>query len=218
MDYTCEARYQQPELDIFRDNAALAAHMYNAMRTHGITLADIKIELGDGSLGDLHLFCKLFDFGLTVRIRPDRVDIVGAGVNTEEQANTYAAAAVDALTAIQKLIKSGYGTYTIQVNLHGPVEGDLKAFLAQFIAKTPAIGPVTGNAVGYYYGPSEDRLSSGVIADLSGVVPGGLYVRVQGVWDATRVQKVQDLPSRINAYVRDALTALDVSVPTAGAK
>ena len=212
LDYTCEARYQQPELGMFRDGAGLATHIFNALQAHGMTLADIKIERGDGTLGQLHIFCKLFDFGLTISIRPDRVDVIGVYVNTQERADTYSAAAVDALMATQKLIK-GYSTYTVQVNLHGSLaDGDLRTFLAQFSAKTPPAGAVTGNAVGYYYGPTKDRLSSAIIADLSAVFPGGLYVRVQGVWDATRVT-VQDLPVRVKAYVREVLTALNLEGP-----
>ena len=220
LDYSCEARYQQPEFDLFRDAPALASHMYTALRGHGVTLPDLKIEQGDGNLGELHLFCKLFDFALTVRIRLDRVDIVAVYVSTTDQADRYSAAAVDALTAIQKVVKSGYSAYTIQVHAHGTLaDGNVKAFLAQFIAKTPAAGPATGNGVGYYYGPSEDRLSSSIVADPSAIIPGGLYVRVQGIWDAARV-RVQDLPIRTNTYVRDALAALnlDVQTSTAGAR
>jgi hypothetical protein len=220
LDYTCEARYQQPELGIFRDGAGLSTHIFTALRAHGVTLDDLKIERGDGTLGQLHIFCKLFDFGLTIRTRPDRVDIVGVFVNSQEKADKFSAAAVDALTAIEKLIKGGYSTYTIQVHLHGTVsEGDTRTFLAQFSSKTPNAGPITGNAIAYYYGPAEERLSSGITVDFSLVFPGGLYVRVQGLWDATRVT-VQALPVRINTYVQEALTALNLERPssTAGAK
>jgi hypothetical protein len=214
LDYTLEARYQRPELDLLRDGVALANNVLKLLQPYGITLSDIKIERGDGTLSEFNLFCKLFEFGLTIRLRADRVEMIGVLVGSREQAKRYSAAGVETLVFVEKLLKgAGYATFTVQVNMHGPVtNGDLRSFLAQFVTKTPALGPATGSAVGYYYGPSEDRLSSTVIADVSGALPDSLYVRVQGVWDATRVT-AQDLPARLDAYVRDTLKALNLETP-----
>lgn len=214
LDYTLEARYQRPEFDLLRDGAGLANNVFKLLQPYGVTLSDMKIERGDGTLSEFNLFCKLFDFGLTIRLRADRVDIVGVLVSSQEQAKRYSAAGVETLAFVEKLLKGGgYGTYAVQINMHGPLtNGDLQTFLAQFVTKAPALGPAIGSAVGYYYGPSEDRLSSTVIADLSGMIPGSLYVRVQGIWDATRLT-VQDLPTRLEAYSRDVLRALNLDIP-----
>jgi hypothetical protein len=101
------------------------------------------------------------------------------------------------------------------LNLHGALEGaDTKTFLAGFSAKTPQLGPPTGNAVGYYFGPTDERLGSSVILDVSAAVPGALYIQLRTTWDATKIRP-HDLPVLADTLVRTVFESVGLEAPRA---
>ena len=211
-DFTLEALYQRPAFGAFRDGLAMPARLFEALESHGLKLGDIKIERGNGSLADYHVFCQLFDFRMTVRVRLDRVEIISVQL-TDENVKGFSMAAVDALTAVREHLNSDYRAYGFALNLHGTLDGlDVSDYLAQFVAKKPMVDLVSGVGVAYYFGPSADRLVAAITLDVSTLVPGGVYVRPQVTWDGTRVTPAL-LPSRGEDFVRVALAAVDLELP-----
>jgi hypothetical protein len=159
--------------------------------------------------------CSLFEYGLTVRVWLEKVEIVGVQLTGEDVLRKYAAAVSDALAISPRDSESsGYRTFGVAANLHGLLEGTTtKDYIAAFVAKTPnMMGAAAGGAIGYYYGPSADSVVCSLTLDVSALVPGGLYIRPQVTWDATKITP-PTLPARTEGFVRDALSALELEVP-----
>ena len=212
-DVTIEAGYQQPAFGLFRDEAGLFARLVSRLSRYGLKLSDMKIERGNGSFGDLHLFCHLLDYLLTVRIRLDRSEIY-CSLLTEENKKGVIAAAVETLDCLRESVDGQYRAYAISLNVHGLLENtSAKTFLSGLIAAPPtAAGPVTGNAVAYYFSPAQDRLASSLTFDVSAITPDGLYVRPQAVWDASRFTPEQ-VAERAEGFVRNMLGSFGLEVP-----
>lgn len=212
-DFTLEAAYQSPEFAAFRDTSRLFSRLFAGLEAYGVKLADIRVERGQGRLADFQVVCHLFDFLMTVRARLDRVEVFCSYL-ANENLKRFSAAAVDALAAIRGQLSADYRAYALSVSLHGALAGiETKDYLVKFNAKTPQLGSLAGNAVGYYFGPAEDRVTSTLTLDVSVVVPGGLYVRPQATWDA-RLVPVGMLPARAEAFVRLALSAVELELPS----
>jgi hypothetical protein len=212
-EFTFEAAYQRPEFTIFRDVTAFTGRLYSALEAHGIRLSDIKQERGEGTLADVHILVNLFEYAFSARIRLDRIDFICVNV-TQENFARLGSAIVDVLGAVAV---SGFRSYNFSMNLHGTLEGaDVRAFLARFIAATP-IGTwaspeaAIGNAIAYYYGPTEDRQLATLTLDISGAVPGALYVRPQATWDGTKI-KPGDVPAIAERFVRETLESVGLQL------
>lgn len=213
-DFRLDVPFERPQFALFQDGSGLISHLFTALEPHGLRLSDLKVERGTGGLAEIHVLCNLFEYALTIRVWIDRVEVICLYVESEEKEKKYSAAIVDALVAIQRKIEPGFRTYAFSMNLHGPLEGEsVKDYLAKFVAKTPNIGTPTGAAVGYYYGPTDERLFSSLTLDVSVAVTGGIYIRPQATWDASRVTP-QDLPVRVRGFVRAALESLDLETPS----
>lgn len=165
----------------------MASRLFEALERHGLKLGDIKLERGNGSFADYHVFCQLFDFRMTIRVRLERVEIISVQL-TDENVKDFSAASVDALTAVRDHLNSDYRAYGFSLNLHGTLDGlDVTDYLAQFVAKKPMVGHVSGVAVAYYFGPSDDRLMAAITLDVSTLVTRGVYVRPQATPCCPRV-------------------------------
>lgn len=212
-DITVEAGYNRPEFGLFRDQAALFSRLVARLSSHGLRLSDMKMERGNGSFGDLHLFFYLLDYALTVRIRLDRVEIFCA-LLTDENKKRVIAATVETLDCIRADIGGQYRAYVVALNIHGLLENQsAKTFLGKLIAAPPAdVGPVTANAVAYYLAPAAERIASSLTLDVSAVAPDGLYARPQATWDASRLP-LEQLAERAEEFVRHALGSFGVEVP-----
>lgn len=212
-DFTLEAAYQRAELDALgRDLSALLTRLLDALGPHGLKLSDIKVDRGAGTLAELHVLCQnLVDYVLTVRIRVDRVEALCSYLTVENKERVFAAIR-DALKAVRSQVSADYRAFSISLNLHGILEGvDSKEYLSGFIGKAPNIGPVSGTAVAYYFGPVEDRLTSTLTLDVSAVVASAVYVRPQATWDASRVT-VDHLAERAETFVRNALLSVGLEL------
>lgn len=211
-DFALDAVYQRPEFATLRDSGSLLARLYSGLEPHGIKLSDFKVERGAGSLADFHVLCYLFDFLLTIRIRLDRVDVVGSSLS-KENITRFSTAVIDALHAVRAHLNSDYRAYSLSLNLHGTLGGlDVKEYLGQFVAKRPKIGPAAGSAVAYYFGPEDDRLIAAITLDVSAAVAGALYVRPHATWDGNRV-RVDALPGRARQFLSDAMGAIELEIP-----
>jgi hypothetical protein len=216
-DASFEAAYPEPQFGLLQNVPGLLQRLFRALAKHGLRLQDMRIERGavTGSqpVTDFQVVCHLFNFLLTVRVRVDRVEVYYVELPREHY-QKFGAAAVDALAAVQNhLGLTRFSTYAAAVGLHAALEGQAaKQYLSRFVANVPGgLGQPSGNGTVFYFGPEDDRLLSSLTLDVSGLVQDALFVRPQAVWDATRVDTAS-LPTRVEKFVSDALTALDLEL------
>jgi hypothetical protein len=211
-DFTLTAAFQRPEFGLFQNTGALISRTYDALKPHGVSLANMKIERGSGALSEFVLLSQLFNFALSIRTRIELVEITCV-LLSDENLKRFSPAIVDVLSAVQGEPGPKFQSYALVVNLHGALEGtDTRSFLASFSAKTPPVGPPTGNAIGYYFGPTDERVGSVLILDFSRNVQGGLYMQINGTWDANKVRP-QDLPMLVEKFIRTVVESVGLEVP-----
>lgn len=208
-DLTLEAGFPQPEFSLFENTSAFLGHIFKRLGPQGLRLADLRVERGSGSLGDLHIACLMFNYWMTVRFRVDRLEIVCAELprNYVESVKTTAVSAMTAVRDHHPI--HSYRTLSVTVGLHATINGQTsQQFLSGFAANQPhGVGPVTGNGIVFYFGPEADRLNSSITADLSAVIQNAVYIRIQGTWDASKVL-AESAISGAERFVDEALASI----------
>jgi hypothetical protein len=212
-DLTFEAGFGQPEFALFRDIPGLLRHLFKRLETHGIGLADMKIERGSGSAADFHVLCYLFNFVMTVRVRLDRIEVFCTDL-PRDYVQKFSAAILDTLAAVQAHLPDlSFRAHALAVGLHGLLEGEtVRQYISRFVSNAPNIGSPTGNGVVFYFGPEGDRLLSAITLDMSAMVPDALYVRTHVIWDAKKVE-IKNLASIAEGFVRHVLNQVGLELP-----
>ena len=214
-DFQLEAGFSQAEFLLFRETPGLLDRLFNALEPHGARLADIKVETGSGTAAEFNVVCYLFNYWVTLRVRIDRIEIVGSQL-PQEYVQKYAAAIMDALRAVRNYREHlRYRAYTLIVGLHGLVDGlPVKEYLANFVRNVPdRLGPSVGTGTVMYFGPVGERLLSTVTIDRSTVVPDGLFCRTYVLWDANKVE-IERLGELANSFVRDTVGQMGLLLPS----
>lgn len=208
-----EAGFPKPEFGLFRDGAALLDRLYQSLEPYGLRLTDIRAERGAGHVGDQHMLLYLFNYVMTVRVRVERIEVVCSDLRPEH-VETFKAAILDVLRAVKDFKPDlSFRAFALAVGLHATLAGTrVRDYLARFVANAPDnLGPSTGSGVVFYFGAEGDRLLSTVTADVSAVVPDGLFVRVHGVWDGGSVSP-DTLAGIADAFVRRALEGVELQL------
>jgi hypothetical protein len=214
-EFQLEAGFSQAEFSLFRDTHSFLDHLSKALQPHGARLADIRVEPGAGSAADFNVVCYLFNYWVTLRVRIDRIEMVGSQM-PEDYVQKYGAAIVDTLLTVRSYHQGlKYRAYTLNVGLHGSLEGgSVKKYISHFVKNVPdGLGPSAGNGAVMYFGPVGERLLCSVIIDRSTTVPEGLFCRTSVVWDATKV-KIEDLPELANRFVRETVSQIGLELPS----
>jgi hypothetical protein len=209
-----EAGFPKPEFGLLRDAAALLDRLYRRLEPYGLRLTDVRVEQGAGSVGDQHMLVHLFNYWMTIRVRVERIE-VGCSDLGRESVERFKAATLDLLRAIQDYKQDlSFRAFGVTIDLHAKLEGKhVRDYLAGYVANAPkGLGPPTGNGVAFYFGAEGDRLLSTVTADVSALVPDGLFIRVHGVWDARHVS-AEAVPGMADAFARQALESLELQLP-----
>jgi hypothetical protein len=214
-EFQLEAPFSQAEFSLFRDTHSFLDHLFRALQPHGAHLADIRVETGGGSAADFNVVCYLFNYWVTLRVRIDRIEMVGSQM-PQDYVHKYGAAIIDALLSVRNYHQNlKYRAYTLNVGLHGTLEGgSVKKYISHFVKNVPdGLGPPAGNGAVMYFGPAGERLLCSVIIDRSTTVPDGLFCRTSVVWDATKV-KIEDLPELANRFVRHTVSQIGLELPS----
>ena len=212
-DLTIEAAYQQPQFGLFQENRGLYTRLATRLSPHGLKLSEMKIERGNGSIGEYHLSFFLLEYLLVVRVRVDRIEIYCTQLRDDNK-NHVVAAATETLACLRETIGAEYRVYAVTLNIHGVLENQsAKAFLGKLVVPPPAAaGPIVGHGVGYYFAGAGDRSASSLVLDTSALVPDGLYAKPQATWDASRVAP-DELAVRAEEFVRTTLGWFGIEVP-----
>lgn len=209
-----EAGFPKPEFGLFRDGAALLDHLYRRLEPYGLRLTDIRFERGTGNVSDQHILLYLFNYWMTVRVRVERIEITCSEL-PQKDVEKFKAAILDVLLAVKNYKADlSFRAFAIAINLHAKLEGQsVRDYLARFVTSVPKnLGPPTGSGAVFYFGAEGDRLLSTVTADVSLVVPEGLFIRIHGVWDAGRVTP-DAIAGKADIFVRQALDGLGLQLP-----
>lgn len=213
-DLAFEAGFPKPQFALFRDGGALLDRLYARLEPHGLKLADIRFERS-GSVGEQHFLIYLFNYLMTIRIRVERIEI-NCSALPRPLISQFKAAAVDVLRAVKDhLPELSFRAFAVAVAIHAKLEGrSARDFLGQFAVGAPkGLGPLTGSGAIFYLGAEAERLFTTLTADVSAVVPDGLFVRVHSVWDAARIAPDALMGEAAEALVRQAVASLDLQLP-----
>jgi len=210
-DLNFQAEFQEPAFELLRDPIGVQRQLFTRLSRHGVRLVDVRLDRGNGSLGDHSFLCYLFNFAVSVRVGLGGMEIICfdlARVDT----NKLGESGVDALGAIKEHAPSvSFKAYTLSVGLHGKLdECPAQEFLSKYAANVPGgLGPRIGNGAVFYYGASASRLMTSVTLDLSASITDGLFVRTQVVWDASKVG-IETIPQLSDSHVKEVLGHLDL--------
>ncbi|MBS0183509.1 MAG: hypothetical protein JSS39_14000, partial [Nitrospira sp.] len=82
-----------------------------------------------------------------------------------------------------------FKAFAVALGLHAKLEGKSgREYLGGFVGRPlDKLGPPTGTGIVYYFGPDGERQSATITADMSALITDGVYVRLHGMWNGTKV-------------------------------
>ena len=211
-DLAFEAGLSEPDFGLLRDDALLK-QLLKRLAPFGGQLGDLRIERGNGSIGDQHLLWYLFNYAMTLRIRVDRVEVT-CPLPSDQMAR-FTEAMVEVLRAFKdRQADMSFRAFAMTVAVHAKLERtSAPEYLSRFVANVPAgLGPSTGSGGVFYFGPEGDRLWSNITVDASAVVPDAVFFRIRAMWDAQKVA-VESIVQVARDFVQSSFRSLDVNVP-----
>lgn len=182
-DLSIQGTFESELWSLFHNVPQLYSALLHGLRDTGITPNSIRVENGDGSLGGYNVHFWLFDSRVLVRVRIDRFEIdfrniVQSDIAPVEHVLT---GLVGALSASAEGVR--VASYHVDLHLHGDVVGlDRNEYLGRYVKNVPDLGPSLGSGCVFYFGDQPGAPLRTVSVDVSGVVPGKVYVRLLLSW------------------------------------
>ena len=205
-EVSVSTQFTEPAFRLFEgaSSAAFMEGFWRRLNPLGLSLNDLQGDSEGYQLGRTILSASLDSYGVQIRIRFGGVELWAnlRQVGFDRAALVYSLA----LEAIRDVSTSPpFATYMFTYHTHGKLEaGGVSEFVARLGQSPPAgLGPHVGSGVSFYFGPEEDRLVSGVNLDLSAVVVGGLYFRVDVTLDGSKIDYSASA-ARAREYIRAA--------------
>ena len=205
--------FASPFWPLANNIAALYAGLLRHLRDFGVTSYAIRPDSADGSLGAFNVNFWMLNYGVIVRIRLDSVELNAPnfGVDVDQLERAFRALDQSLREAQNELAYSGY---VVTVGMHGRVEGmESKEFLDKFTRNAPpGLGKSMGSGAVFYFEGTPPTTLLSVSADLSAVVPGGVFVKVHSVFDES--MKPEGLRGLAEQQMEQSVMALGLTVPT----
>lgn len=210
-ELSIRSAFAEPAFALFRDPVALQLRFFSEMSKYGLRTSDVRYEAGSGTLSDVVWTYHLTNLHLTAKLRLDRIelhcpDLIRVDVGDVEQS-------VSRILGLIANKETGIGviTHTYTVAMHTSLENtSAREFVSRLVGFQPDFGTNLGNAVVYYYGPSGLRQGMTITFDQSVRVKGGLFARVETVWDGTGLA-TSELPSRAASQLKQVLSTFDLT-------
>lgn len=183
-----QAHFVKPAFGLLKETPDLARHLFEALASYGIRLADFKMGSSGDSFAEVNLQIALRSL-VTARLFLDRVELDSAYLPFFNDFRG-GAFAPDLLGAIQEYSSDvSYRAFAVTEEIHGSLDIPLKDFLARFSAAAPkTLGPALGSGTVFYFAPAENRLTGSLALDFSQVVDAGLFLKVSILFDAAQVE------------------------------
>lgn len=210
-EFTAQLNFATPYWPIAQNISLLYSGLLNRMRDFGVTSQGIRADAADGTLGAFNVNFWMLQFAVSVRIRLDYLELNAPNFAVDADQLERA------LLALDQSLRNGqqdlsYSSYVVTFGMHGRLEGiEAKQFVSRFANDVPeGLGkPVGSGTVFYYEGPPPATLLT-VTIDLSGVVAGGISVRVHSVFDES--MKPELLRSTCERQLETGIRALGLMV------
>ena len=203
-DVTLQANFASEFWPLFHNIPAFYAALLQRLRDEGLTPTGIRADVGDGSLGGYQVSFWLLDIRAFVKIRLQHVEIEFRRMlaSDVEPLHRIFVGVLEALKTA--MLELQFATYAADIQLHGETTGVApKDFAARFVTNVPtALGPVLGSGTVFYFGPP---LSS-ITVDMSGLLPGKLYVRLSSIIEGTN--RPEDVKPILEKHLSEALAAI----------
>ena len=207
-DVSIQARFRTHLWSLFHNIPALYEALLTRLAEFGLTPQGIKSDVADGSLGAYNVNFWLLGFRALVRIRLENLEIqfngvIQGDVDVLERIFVRVSEALD--TSTQDF---GVSSYAVDIGLHGPLTGiEPKDYVATFVTRVPPLlGPFIGSGAVFYFGEEGDTTLRTITADLSGYLPGKLYIRVYAIYKDT--VRPQTLKTAVEEHMAAALRSL----------
>lgn len=208
-DLTIEGSFAPPAFALLRpETLRVLEQIYTSVERYGITLNDVTAP-HSVSLAERNVFFNLWRYSAGIRLSVGKLEI---GFNdllrvTFSDVSAIGVSAFDALSKIEQ--RPRIATFTVNLNVHGIVEGvDPIDMMKEHVKKAPdGLGPSTGGAVGFYYGPEGPRRTLSIIMDGSALIPRGIFLRVTAGFDGQQID-YQNLPGAGRNTLARAFSAL----------
>jgi hypothetical protein len=212
-DLFFQSDFAEPAFGLFRDSWPFYGRLYSRLSSHGLRLMDMKPERGSGSLGDAHLACSFLNFAVTIRIRLDRVEIQCLDVTRIDAKNRNGITIGTLQTLKEHVPNLAFKSHTLAIGLHGQLDRvATNEFLSTFVqGSLKDLGPSLGSGLVFYHGAQAEQMLSAVTLDQSGVISGGLFIRIHVVWDG-RALALDALPEVSEKHVRGIFTQLGLTL------
>ena len=208
-EQTLVAGFAQSCFGLLRDATAVMEHLHTRLSRFGLTIRDMRPEVGDGSVGDAHLQCSLPAVGAAAQVHVDRARIHCAYVPSIHRETTAGIAAVaesaaegaaylraihpdgmpgiatEVLQALREALPSlSFKYFEWSVRIHGTIRPiSVRDFVTRFVKETPDLGPASGAGVAFYFGAREEALWSSLNVEDSALVRDGLFIGSRIMWD-----------------------------------
>jgi hypothetical protein len=210
---TFQATFGEHMFSLWRSPELLFKNLFSRLAQYGLQLDDLKWG-NSTAVGDVHLVFFLLNFAVVTRIRIDRFefeafDLLRVDLDQVAQA---ASQVLDALVEHDSTLR--VVTYSLSAAYHEKLEGQTaRDFTAPLAMQPPKVlGPPIGTGVIFSSGSEDARLASSVTLEPSSVVPEGLFVRINTIWDATRVG-INDVRVRAPEYGERVLAEFGLALP-----
>lgn len=205
------AHYARPVFDLLQDLTGLCDRIYARFSRFGLRLHDLKLETGDGSVGDVNLRCFLFGFRTTARIFLDRIEVNSAPPDGGSQKH------FEVVEDIVELVSEHSSnvvirTYESTMGAHGALSNvSVEEYLARLLATTPKnLGPLVGAGAAYYYGSMASQHAASLTIDLSQSVENGVFIQAKAIYDA-QFMGVGALAGASRLFLNSAQKELDLA-------
>lgn len=186
-DLTIQINFGKHFWPLFHNIPSFYSALLDRLGEFGVVPNSIRTDVADGSLGAYNVNFWMFNFRASVRIRLERLEL---------QFNNILQSDLDELERVfvrltEALAASFEGfevaSYAVDLGLHGqPLGVEPKTYLARFISNVPeGVGPHFGSGVVFYFGEEGQAPLRTITADLSGPLPGKVYVRLYSVLTGT---------------------------------
>jgi len=207
-DVSIQAKFRTHYWSLFHNIPALYSALLTGLGEFGVTPHGIRSDVADGSLGAYNVNFWMLNFRALVRIRLEQIEVQSNNI-TQSDVEPLERAFVRLTEALAGSTSDfALSSYAVDVGLHGQPTGvDPKDYLATFVRTRPRLpGPYTGSGVVFYFGEDAATMVRTLTADLSGLLPDKLYVRVFSLYKETVHPHM--LRSAVEGHVRAALQSI----------
>jgi hypothetical protein len=212
-DLQVRGAFAQPAFGLFQDFPGLCQKLYGSLASCGVALGDMKFEGSAGSLGDVHLAVTVLRVSAVLRVRLDYIELQCFNVRNAVEKDLAEVFVRTSQVIAEHSPVAVSATYSLAVGLHGSLDGSPAAsFIQQFVtAQGLHLGPPAGVGAVLYFGAHDSRLGASVTMDLSAVVPDGLFLRSNAIWEASSVD-ARALPAKGREFFDQVTTQLGLTV------